>query len=203
MKRIWKFLPGLLLAFVLIPVLAFAVRIQSFDGTVTKVASDGTITISVDRGSNYSNDQRYSTYTVKPTSGNYSIDDAVTFTVNEDLTPPKVVADSVSKGSDPNANVGVGSKSNASEFRLFPDLSCPSDAPLTCWIGRVWSFSEGAILILSVAAFVVAGVIYMTSRGNPKQIETAKKIIIGALSAIAVIVLGNFFLTKVIGVPWL
>ncbi|MDP4127595.1 MAG: hypothetical protein Q8912_11705 [Bacillota bacterium] len=88
-------------------------------------------------------------------------------------------------------------------FRLFPDLSCPSGTTLTCWIKRVWKFSQGAILILSVAALVIAGVIYMTSRGNPKQIEMAKKIIIGALSAVAIMVLGNFFLTKVVGVPWL
>lgn len=48
-----------------------------------------------------------------------------------------------------------------------------------------------------------AGVIYMTSSGNPDRIKTSKKLIMGALTGVAVIVLGRFFLKYVIGVPWL
>jgi hypothetical protein len=199
MKRFWKFLPGLLII-VLFPVLVFAVRIQSYNGTVKSVASNGKLTIEVDRGSNYSADQRYSDYTVIPTSGTYSAGDPITFTVNEDVTPPQVVADSLSNGTDPNANVGVGSASNPSVFRLFPDLSCPDATALTCFTNRIFGFTQIAVLLLSVAAFVIAGIIYMTSGGNPKQIEMAKKIMIGALSAIAVVILGRFFLTKIVGV---
>ncbi|MDD5693669.1 MAG: hypothetical protein PHU86_04335 [Patescibacteria group bacterium] len=93
----------------------------------------------------------------------------------------------------------------ADGYRLFPDLLCKSDGSdaLTCFVARVWAFSQTAILVLAVAGFVIAGIIYMTSAGNPKQIEMTKKIIIGALSAIAVMILGRFFLTNVVGVPWL
>jgi len=87
--------------------------------------------------------------------------------------------------------------------RIF-NILCPNERALECWIGQgVLPWAQGAILLLSIGAFVIAGIIYMTSAGSPKQIEMAKKIIVGALSGIAVMILGRFFLTTVIGVPWL
>jgi len=93
----------------------------------------------------------------------------------------------------------------SSGYRLFPNMSstCTDASALNCFVGQVWNFSQTAILLLSIAAFVIAGIIYMTSTGNPKQIEMAKKIIIGALSAVAVMVLGKFFLTNVVGIKWI
>jgi len=89
-------------------------------------------------------------------------------------------------------------------YRLFGTLPCSSAGlVLSCWMNEVWKFAQTAILLLSVAAFVVAGVLYMTSAGNPKQIEKSKKIMLGALSAVAVIVLGRFFLENVIGIQWI
>ncbi len=202
MKKSLKIVLQILLFIVfLCPLYIYAARIQSFNGTVTSVASNGTLTIQVDRGANYPEEQRISTYTVKPTSGSYTKDDAVSFSVNEDLTPPQVVADSVEHGTNPEANVGVGSVNNKATYRLFPDLSCPEETALTCYTNRVFSFTQVAVLLLAVAAFVVAGIIYMTSGGNPKRVESAKKIMIGALSAVAVVILGKFFLTNVIGLP--
>lgn len=73
---------------------------------------------------------------------------------------------------------------------------------LTCWMEAAWLWTQRAILILSVAALIFAGTMYMTSAGNPKRVEYAKKVIWGAISAVIVVVLGKFFLTKVVGVPW-
>ena len=109
---------------------------------------------------------------------------------------PKVTSATCSVDSTVPKFVGSG-------YRLFPDLSCSDTTALSCFVKRVWGWSQTAILTLAIAAFVFAGIIYMTSRGNPKQVESAKKIIIGALSAVAVIILGKFFLTNIVGVPWL
>lgn len=88
-------------------------------------------------------------------------------------------------------------------FRLFPDLLCTEADTLVCWLGKVWDFSQVAILLLATAAIVFGGIIYMTSAGNPKQVAMAKKIIFGALTGVAVMVLGRFFLVNIIGVEWI
>jgi hypothetical protein len=88
-------------------------------------------------------------------------------------------------------------------YRLFANLSCEnSSQPLTCFTKAIFSWSQVAIIVLAVGAIVVAGIIYMTSAGNPKRIETSKKLIMGALTGVAVMVLGRLFLTKVVGVSW-
>lgn len=87
--------------------------------------------------------------------------------------------------------------------RLFTISGCPSGQELVCWTSKVYGWSQSALLVSAVGAFVIAGIMYMTSGGNPQVIGKSKKIMIGALSGVAIIVLGKFFLTKVIGVPWL
>ena len=85
-------------------------------------------------------------------------------------------------------------------FRLFPTApACPNDQAVQCWVKLVFQFSQYAILLLATGAIVIAGVIYMTSAGNPKMIAQSKKLIIGALSGVAVMVLGRFFLNVVLG----
>lgn len=186
-----------LLAFLVIPFAALAVRIQTYNGIVTQNVG-GTLTIEVDRGT-----LGMVTYTVKPTDGVYASGDEVSFSVNEDVSPPAVVPDSLQMGPNPNSNVGTGSGSSVSGYRLFPSLSCDNSAqPLTCFTKAIFQFSQVAIIILAVAAIVIAGIIYMTSAGNPKQIEMSKKLILGALTGVAVMVLGRLFLTKVVGVEW-
>lgn len=91
-----------------------------------------------------------------------------------------------------------------SNYRL---LTVPADCiaeygDLPCWINEVFKWSQGAILLLSTVVIIAAGLIYMGSAGNTKQIELSKRLIIGALSGVAVIVLGRFFLTYVVGVAW-
>jgi hypothetical protein len=73
---------------------------------------------------------------------------------------------------------------------------------LNCWMGQTYKFAQTAIFILSLGAIMLAGIFYMTSTGDPKRIGLAKNLLFGAASAILVIVLGRFFLTKVVGVPW-
>jgi len=90
---------------------------------------------------------------------------------------------------------------SAGGYRLFTSLVC-TDQPLTCFTQAVFKFAQIAIIVLAVGAIVIAGIIYMTSAGNPKQIEMAKKLILGALTGVAVMVLGRLFLTQVVGVAW-
>ncbi len=87
-------------------------------------------------------------------------------------------------------------------FRLFKNFSPDESVALTEYIARVYKWSQGAILVLATAVIIAAGIIYMGSAGNAKQIELSKKLILGALSGVAVIVLGRFFLQYVVGVPW-
>lgn len=82
--------------------------------------------------------------------------------------------------------------------------TCQTDEGcLACWLRQVFDWSLGIILTLSVVIIMLAGFTYMTSTGNPARISTSKKMIWGALTAVAVMVLGRFFLKYVIGVPWL
>ncbi len=71
---------------------------------------------------------------------------------------------------------------------------------LDCWLGKVFDWATVVVGSIAVVAIMVGGVIYMTSGGNPNQVATAKKIILNALIAAAVIILGKFFLTNVLGV---
>jgi hypothetical protein len=93
----------------------------------------------------------------------------------------------------------VDAKANYTSFMG----SCSEADALTCWIANVFVWAQGAILLLATGSFIAAGLIWMTSTGDPKRLALAKKLITGALSGIAVIVLGRFFLTRVVGVPWL
>ncbi len=88
------------------------------------------------------------------------------------------------------------------EFRLFKSLKPDDNEALTAYIAKVFSWSQTAILLLATVVLIAAGIIYMGSAGNSKQIELSKKLMFGALSGVAVIVLGRFFLQYVVGVPW-
>lgn len=99
--------------------------------------------------------------------------------------------------------LALAEKVTAPEFRLFTiSATCKATDVLSCWIASVFAWSQAAILLLATVVLVVAGIMYMTSAGNTKQIELSKKMIFGALSGVAVIVLGKFFLQFVVGVPW-
>lgn len=83
-------------------------------------------------------------------------------------------------------------------------VDCSSAAsPLNCWQQSVFSWAQRAMLVVATVVIIFAGVIYMTSAGNPERVTLSKKLIYGALTGVAVIILGRFFLKYVIGVPWL
>jgi hypothetical protein len=100
---------------------------------------------------------------------------------------------------------GGGSAVLKSDYILSIFSACNTvtdDSALNCWIGKVYVFAQTAIFTISLAAVIIAGILYMTSSGDPKRVTLAKSLLVGAASAIAVIVLARFFLQYVIGVPW-
>jgi hypothetical protein len=88
------------------------------------------------------------------------------------------------------------------EVKMFGTCDA-AESCLACWLRHIFQWAQGAILVAATVVIMFAGVIYMTSSGNPDRIKTSKKLIMGALTGVAVIVLGRFFLKYVIGVPWL
>ena len=91
---------------------------------------------------------------------------------------------------------------SAENYRLFPTVNADDPNALNGFIKASFSYAQTAVLLLATVVITAAGVIYMSSAGNTKQIELAKKLIIGALSGVAVVILGKFFLQYVVGVPW-
>lgn len=65
-----------------------------------------------------------------------------------------------------------------------------------CWIELVWNWATAIIVPLAVIVIVAAGIIYMTSGGNPDRIGLAKKMIFGALSGVALLLLARVFLVN-------
>ena len=68
-----------------------------------------------------------------------------------------------------------------------------------CWIQKVWTWSMGVLIPLSVLIFTAAGVIYMTSEGDSTRIGLAKKMIIGVLSGVGILILGRLLLVIILG----
>ena len=69
-----------------------------------------------------------------------------------------------------------------------------------CWIQGVWNWSMLIIIPLATIVLIAAGIIYMTSGGNPDRVSLAKKMIFGALSGLALLVLGKVFLVNILGI---
>lgn len=68
-----------------------------------------------------------------------------------------------------------------------------------CWITLVWSWATMIMLPLSIIMLIGAGALYATSAGNPDRISLAKKIIIGVLSGLVLIVLARVLLINFVG----
>ncbi len=170
--------------------------VKVYNGEVTDVQGN-VITVSVNKGGEADGE-----YEVTPTSGTFKVGDDVYFSLNLTPDPHAVLANTVKHGSSPKAeNVDNTANLTKTDFLLFPG-SCTNDNAVSCWSQKIFNWAQTALLLLATAVTVLAGVIYMTSAGNEKQIATAKKMILGALSGVAVIILGKFFLVSIIGVPW-
>lgn len=70
------------------------------------------------------------------------------------------------------------------------------------WIKLVWPWALSIAVSLSIVMVAAAGMVWMTSAGNPDRITTAKKMITGALSGLALLVLARVFLVSILGLPW-
>jgi hypothetical protein len=64
----------------------------------------------------------------------------------------------------------------------------------------LFKWARVTIIIVVTAIFVIAGIIYMTSGGNPNRVSLAKRLLTGGISAILVLFLGEFFLRVIVGV---
>ena len=62
------------------------------------------------------------------------------------------------------------------------------------WIQQVWGWAMGVAFALSVFMLVAAGILWSTSGGNPDKIGVARKMILGVLSGVALLVLARVFL---------
>ena len=210
-------------AIIFFSILAFPIKMLAVDpielisqnGRVTEVESNGDLHVEVERLDSSVDDTFYYTYIVKKSlykdsETTYKVNDLVNINTAENTNNVITIthdwnsdADRGGGSQEQTNSLNSGWSTGVTSFRLFSTLECPDVEALTCWIKRVYSFSQGAILTLATAVMVFAGVTYMTSAGNENQIKLSKKLIIGALSGVAVMVLGKFFLTVVIGVTWL
>lgn len=72
-----------------------------------------------------------------------------------------------------------------------------------CWIRLVWNWATAILIPLSILVLTAAGVVYMTSGGNPDRVGLAKKMIVGAVSGVGLIVLSRVILTVLgVGGSW-
>ncbi|MDD3480926.1 MAG: hypothetical protein PHW75_01720 [Patescibacteria group bacterium] len=67
------------------------------------------------------------------------------------------------------------------------------------WIVEVWGWAMGILVGLSVLILAAAGVIYMTSEGDSNRIGIAKKMIIGVVSGVGLLVLARLLLFIIFG----
>lgn len=74
-----------------------------------------------------------------------------------------------------------------------------SDAPSVASIlQNVLNFLLSIIGVLAIIAVVISGLLYLTAAGNPKQIESAKKLLFYAIIGI-VVALGSLVIVSQIG----
>lgn len=98
---------------------------------------------------------------------------------------------------DPGASQGEESK-NAPKSGYYSELFhkyIPAGSMLKTWVNDlVMPWALGIIGTIAVVSLMAAGVMYMTSAGNTKQLDLAKTIMKNALSGVAIIVMAKFFL---------
>lgn len=81
-------------------------------------------------------------------------------------------------------------------------FNCPGG---TCdtydeWIQVVWAWALAIAIPLSVLIVSAAGVIWMTSEGNPERITLAKRLITGVLSGLGLLILARIVFVNIIGI---
>jgi len=67
------------------------------------------------------------------------------------------------------------------------------------WISVIWAWALVIAIPLSVLVLSAAGVVWMTSEGNPDRISFAKKLILGVFSGLGLILIAHLLLVNIIG----
>lgn len=67
------------------------------------------------------------------------------------------------------------------------------------WIRAVWTWSMEVMIPLSALILTAAGILYMTSEGDSGRVGTAKKMIIGVLSGLGLLILSRLLLMVIFG----
>lgn len=60
-----------------------------------------------------------------------------------------------------------------------------------CWLNLVWKWAFVIVVPLSVLVLTAAGVVWMSSEGNPDRIALAKKLIMGVVSGVALLLVAK------------
>ncbi|HUT22636.1 MAG TPA: pilin [Candidatus Bipolaricaulota bacterium] len=89
---------------------------------------------------------------------------------------------------------------------------CPKDKPncapnekqafasipwIAQYVSAIYKYALGLAAIMATISVMIGGVLYLTSAGNPQRIGTAKNMIIGAISGMAIIIFSYVFLNLI------
>lgn len=67
------------------------------------------------------------------------------------------------------------------------------------WIQSVWSFSLKLAVPTSIVMLAIAGVLWITSGGDPQRLKTSKRMIIGVVSGVGLLLLARLFIITLLG----
>jgi hypothetical protein len=67
------------------------------------------------------------------------------------------------------------------------------------WLRLVWNWSMLIMIPLSVLILSAAGVLYSVSEGDSKRIETAKRLILGVVSGVGLLILSRVLIAVILG----
>lgn len=67
------------------------------------------------------------------------------------------------------------------------------------WITATWEWTMVIMIPLSVLILTGAGILYMTSEGDSTRVTLAKKLIIGVVSGVGLLILARLLIVGIIG----
>jgi len=88
-------------------------------------------------------------------------------------------------------SVGTKSETKSKGRDSFFNCQDKGIGAMECFVTEAYTFSLGLIGALAFLIIVVGGILYMTSGGNPNRIGTAKKLIWGAVSGVALLLVAG------------
>jgi hypothetical protein len=74
-------------------------------------------------------------------------------------------------------------------IRVSIDVGCePNNNPILGYLTAIINILAGGVGLVVTAMLVYGGILYISARGNPGQIETAKKKIVNAVIALVMFI---------------